>query len=400
MRLDSFHLVLYGMDLLLFGAYFLIMTVMLHLKNIGVFQRIGYFLEYAIYSAVMIQLGHLIMQGMQDNRGNSIVLKWIEVVFAEAMVSLFLLRKFPTSVTREISLEISLDVEKALREQCVPASGMYVGGLFLLWVLAMLFWVFAPDAPSPFLLIPFMGILAVLMFFSMLWRWQFEGSMFRLEQESHARQKQKEADYMQSVDEQYQRTRELWHDLKNHIGVLQILAQKQKYQEMEEYLSSFQKDVEQRMIPYQTGNSAVDALLSDKLYQMQRRGISVSMKLCPLAAMQIPSRDLCTILGNLLDNAQEACEPLMRQEREGQVSVVLKQQDNFFYLNISNSAKASDEENMFVTKKTDMDNVVGHGLGLRSVERIVHQYGGFMTTQYQDEQFVVCLRLENKNMVF
>lgn len=214
------------------------------------------------------------------------------------------------------------------------------------------------------------------------------------------RQKQKESDYMQSVDEQYQRTRELWHDLKNHIGVLQILAQKQKYQEMEEYLSSFQKDVQQRIIPYQTGNSAVDALLSHKLYQMQKKGIAVSMSLCPLATMQIPSRDLCTILGNLLDNAQEACELLGYQEGERRVSVVLKQQEDFFYLNISNSAKEPDERNMFVSQKTDMDNVVGHGLGLRSVERIVHQYGGFMTTQYQDGQFMVCLRLENKNIIF
>lgn len=394
MRLDFFHLVLYGTDLLLFGAYFLMMTVVSHLKNIGALQRIGYFLEYAIYSAVMIQLGHLIIQGIQDNRGNSIVLQWIGVAFAEAMVSLFLLRKFPASASREFCME------KALQEQCMPASGMYVGGLFLLWLLTILFWLFVPDVPSPFLLLPFMGILAVLLLFSMLWRCQFEGSMLRLERESHARQVQKEADYMQSVDEQYQRTRELWHDLKNHIGVLQILVQKQKYQEMEEYLSSFQKDVEQRMIPYQTGNSAVDALLSDKLYQMQKKGISVSMKLCPLAAMRIPSRDLCTILGNLLDNAQEACEPFVCQDGEGYVNVVLKQQDNFFYLNISNPAKESDEKNMFVSKKTGMDNVVGHGLGLRSVERIVHQYSGFMTTQYQDGQFVVCLRLENKNMEF
>lgn len=394
MRLDFFQFILYGTDLLLFGAYFLIMTVVSHLKTIGVLQRIGYFLEYAIYSAVMIQLGHLIMQGIQGNRGNSIVLQWIGAAFAEAMVSLFLLRKFPAAISRENSLE------KALQEQCMPASGMYAGGLFLLWILTILFWLSVPDVASPFLLLPFIGILSVLLLFSMLWRWQFEGSMLRLEQESHARQEQKEADYMQSVDEQYQRTRELWHDLKNHIGVLQILAQKQQYQEMEEYLSSFQKDVEQRMIPYKTGNSAVDALLSDKLYQMQRKGISVSMKLCPLATMRIPSRDLCVILGNLLDNAREACEPFARQDGEGHVSVVLGQQDNFFYLNISNSAKESDEKNMFVSKKTDMDNVVGHGLGLRSVERIVHQYGGFMATQYQDGQFVVCLRLENKNMEF
>ena len=87
----------------------------------------------------------------------------------------------------------------------------------------------------------------------------------------------RQAEYLKNVDMQYQRTRELWHDLKNHIGVLEILAKEGRISEMTDYLSSFKRDVEIRMVPMKTGCTAVDALLSDKLYHARRKEIEVSL---------------------------------------------------------------------------------------------------------------------------
>ena len=44
----------------------------------------------------------------------------------------------------------------------------------------------------------------------------------------------RQMEYLRNVEEQYQRTRELWHDLKNHIKVLEILAQEERFGELTE----------------------------------------------------------------------------------------------------------------------------------------------------------------------
>ena len=54
----------------------------------------------------------------------------------------------------------------------------------------------------------------------------------------------RQMEYLRNVEEQYQRTRELWHDLKNHIKVLEILAQEDRFGELADYLDSFRRDVE------------------------------------------------------------------------------------------------------------------------------------------------------------
>ena len=99
------------------------------------------------------------------------------------------------------------------------------------------------------------------------------------------------------MEQQYQRTRELWHDLKNHIKILEILAGEERFEELTDYLDSFQRDVERRMIPTKTGCAVVDALLGDKLYQAGKQGTKMSLQLCNLSEMRLQAIDLCVILG-------------------------------------------------------------------------------------------------------
>ena len=52
---------------------------------------------------------------------------------------------------------------------------------------------------------------------------------------------QRQEEYQQTVELQYQRTRELWHDLKNHIHVLELLAGEERLEELNDYLGSFKR---------------------------------------------------------------------------------------------------------------------------------------------------------------
>lgn len=205
-------------------------------------------------------------------------------------------------------------------------------------------------------------------------------------------QHRRQVEYLRGVEQQYQRTRELWHDLKNHIKILEILAGEERFDELTDYLDSFKRDVERRMIPTKTGCAAVDALLGDKLYQAGKQGTKMTLQLCDLSEMRLQSVDLCVILGNLLDNALEACA---RIPEEGCISLRLKQEDDFYYLRVVNTAEAPVKKGQqYVSGKGNRDNGVGHGLGLRSAERLAHQYGGSLVTDYSDGTFTVVVRLQ------
>ena len=197
----------------------------------------------------------------------------------------------------------------------------------------------------------------------------------RIRQAEEAMKRHETDIYLESVENSYQRTRELWHDLKNHINLMQVLIHEQKYEELKDYLRIFNEDVDTLTLPMKSGNVVVDALLSDKLGRAKREGIAVSLALCDLTGLKIKSDEICGLFGNLLDNALEA----NREVKNGKfMEITCSEQQDCYYFRIRNRMVAVDDdtEATLKTAKTDKKNQVGHGLGLRSIERIVHGCGG------------------------
>mgnify|MGYP002512316839 FL=1 len=97
-------------------------------------------------------------------------------------------------------------------------------------------------------------------------------------------------------------------------------------------------------------------------------------------------------MGNLLDNALEA----NRQVQEGKyLAVDCREQEDIYYIRVKNraAAKAREQGGVLQTTKSDRLNRVGHGLGLRSVERIVHGCGGELLVDSGNREFTVVVRL-------
>ena len=202
-----------------------------------------------------------------------------------------------------------------------------------------------------------------------------------------------EADlYLKGVEDNYQRTRELWHDLKNHISLLNLLLQEKKYEQLGDYLRIFGEDVDSLTLPVKSGNLVVDALLADKLGRAKKENISVELSLCNLTGLRLRPNEICSLLGNLLDNALEANS----QVEEGRfLEVDCREQEDCFYIRVRNAMAAQDREKdgSLQSGKSDRRNRVGHGLGLRSVERIVHGCGGEIAMDRGKACFTVVVRL-------
>ena len=205
--------------------------------------------------------------------------------------------------------------------------------------------------------------------------------------------RKREADvYLENVENNYQRTRELWHDLKNHINLLNILLSEHKYEQMADYLKVFGEDVDLLTLPVKSGNIIVDALLEDKVARARKEGVELRLSLCDLTGLLLKPDEICGLFGNLLDNALEA----NRQVQEGRfLEVDCREQTEVYYIKVKNAAegRAKEQGGVLQTTKADRQNRVGHGLGLRSAERIVHGCGGELVVDSRERDFTVVVRL-------
>lgn len=188
--------------------------------------------------------------------------------------------------------------------------------------------------------------------------------------------------HCEEVQNIYKTMRGWKHDYHNHIQTLLALCDDKE--RTKEYLWKLNEDLASVDTVVKTGNVMIDAILNSKISLMKSRGILVNAKAIVPAELAVSEIDLCTIIGNLLDNAMEA---VLRQpngdDRFVRVFIgILKEQ---LYISVYNSTcgEVRKKKNMYVSIK-DGEN---HGFGLVSVDRIVKKYKGFINRQDEEGVF-------------
>ena len=85
--------------------------------------------------------------------------------------------------------------------------------------------------------------------------------------------------YMRTIEENYRKSRELWHDLNNHILSMRSLAENKKYDELEIYINSLSDKIAENAFPVKSGNIILDALIADKYHRAVKAGIYLEFEL-------------------------------------------------------------------------------------------------------------------------
>lgn len=186
------------------------------------------------------------------------------------------------------------------------------------------------------------------------------------------------------VQQSQLRIRCLKHDMDNHLLRLKDLIEKEKYAEALEYLETVKSSTAADKKLIDSGNDLIDSMLNYKLARLHDN-IEQKYDIVVPKDLSFTEFDLNVIIGNLADNVLEALDQLPADEPK-KLEISIRYKQGYLKVYFGNTFDGIMPEDG--SRKRDHDN---HGLGLKSVERIVHKYGGDMRAKVSDNWYEISL---------
>lgn len=186
-----------------------------------------------------------------------------------------------------------------------------------------------------------------------------------------------------------EKNRQLSHDLKHHMLVLKNYKAEGNYEGIDNYIEEIEQEFFDIKREVWTGNQIADMLLEQKRVLAEQEEIAFTIQAVPIVNWLFNDCETCSLLGNLLDNAIEACKR-MEVNADKWISIKIENQKQLLFIKIENSVSEAPvmKDGRPVSAKQDKRR---HGYGLKSVERIVNKYEGMVTYQSKDQAFQVKL---------
>lgn len=201
---------------------------------------------------------------------------------------------------------------------------------------------------------------------------------------------QAEKEYFEEINNRYSQMRMLRHDINNHLSAMSLLLKEGRTEDAQKYLQEITNDLENTMPVARTGIHALDMILWNKISLAKESYITIQLTIDGmLTGLQMSDYELCSLLGNLLDNAIEATQKLPEENRTIHLRIG-RQLDMLCIFCENPFATVQKEGNRFISLKADQQN---HGLGLRQIKHIAHKYNGTVDIKTDDNIFSVSVLL-------
>lgn len=223
----------------------------------------------------------------------------------------------------------------------------------------------------------------------MIYQYQQEMLWKHKEEEFH-----KKDFYIKNMKDILHTIRSQRHDLNNYLSTLYGLISLEEFENAKTYISKINDRIINMNNIIETNHPVITALVSMKKNKAFEEGIDMEVEIDMPEDILMDSVDLSILIGNLLDNAMEACIQIDKT-LERKIQLFIDTKDNHLLIHINNTKlqriklKDKDVTGRFTTKE-DKEN---HGFGLGNIEFIVNQYNGVMSIEDLGEEFRVNISL-------
>ena len=186
-----------------------------------------------------------------------------------------------------------------------------------------------------------------------------------------------------ALTEQFESIRRMRHDIANHMYTVQILLDNGQMRQAQDYVAEL---IPQHTFHASLGrceNPIVDAFLFGRVQRAEKKGIAVHAMIVMPAETGVANTDLIGALGNLLDNAEEAC---LTVTSEPYMDIDVCAERNALVIRVEN---ALPQEPLHRRKIPYLDR----GIGFHVLNGIAARYDGAFVTMEADGKFTAKLTL-------
>ena len=197
--------------------------------------------------------------------------------------------------------------------------------------------------------------------------------------------------YYNILEKQNEDLRIYAHDTKNHLNAIHNLNSNP---EIDEYLTKMISNLKNCSSICHCGNHMLDVIIGKYATECEMKNINFGFDVCVTNLKCVKNNDLVTILSNALDNAIEAAEKSSNKT----INIATDHINTYDVVTITNSCdtppkiKGNDLE---TTKKNK--NI--HGLGIKSIQKVLKQYNGDCQFEYNENkrEFTLIIFLLSQN---
>ncbi|MCQ2601718.1 MAG: GHKL domain-containing protein [Treponema sp.] len=201
------------------------------------------------------------------------------------------------------------------------------------------------------------------------------------------KQLENQAEYYEKINQIYSELRSFRHDYKNHIMCVKNLLSGNNISDAIEYLNDISNVTDNKDQYYDTGNTMINALLTEKNKNAALSGTRIIFS-GMIPPYGIKNSDLCTIFANALDNAVEACEKDTLEQNKI-ISIDSRYNQGYYFITISNPFFENiikDNSGKITTSKKDKEY---HGFGVSNIKNTVKKYKGNTSIDISENIFKI-----------
>ncbi len=187
-----------------------------------------------------------------------------------------------------------------------------------------------------------------------------------------------DTEYYTLLQNQYENSNILIHDIKRHLLSIKDLADENDCDGIEHYIDNLYSEYEVKNIKKYSNHKLVNAIINRYAKVFSDSGITFNCDIRNIDFSFIADNDLTSLLDNLLENALEASRDSEEKKVELQITPT---NVNYISLTLNNSCSTAPNiknGKLITTKK----KTAPHGYGIKSIKRIADKYDGDVSFEY------------------
>ena len=189
----------------------------------------------------------------------------------------------------------------------------------------------------------------------------------------------------QLLTERMEETRRMRHDLRHHVHTVSYYLDTKEYDKLKDYISQYRNNIPSGENIHFCEHPAVNNIVFYFATQAKQNEIDFDVQLSISPDMPMSEHDISVLLGNLLENALDAC----LEQKESARRIIVRAKGDLHSLvftidnTLENEIKKNHRGEFLTTKKA------GSGIGISSARKIVERHDGIFSVEQKRNMFCV-----------